>query len=47
MKNKSIVQTKAKHRINWRYDDNEKTKIPKTNVNENKKNKAASYEHFH
>ena len=47
MKNKSIVQTKAAHRIKGRYDDNEKTKIPKTNVNENKKNKAASYEHLH
>jgi hypothetical protein len=37
MKNKSIVRTNATHRINWRYDDNEKTKIPKTNVNEKKK----------
>ena len=41
MKNKTIVQTKATHRIKGRYDDNEKTKIPKPNV-KNKKNKAAS-----
>ena len=47
MKNKTIIQTNPKHGIKGRYEDNEKTKVPKTNVKEDKKNKAALYEHLH